>query len=345
MDQPSRLRMQAAFNYTEPDKIPLVYHPSPAGLFVHGEKLLELFNQYPSDNPIVFDKVPVVGPECYDSNGDYHELIKDDWGTVWEYRIFGIAGHPKSYPISSWDEALEKLVFPPIADVGSRVFNRDKQMGEENKSKYFVFNGWISLFEKICGFRPFDEVLMDLYSNNKALLAFLDKLTEYWLSVIDYYAEIGTDVYVFGDDWGMQNATIVDPVMFKEIYKPLYKKLFDRVKFYGGLPFLHCCGYMGKILDEFIDLGVRGLWPQLNLYYSDQEFIEKCRENRIAIYLHPDRQRLVPLGSPREIEKYICGLAERYHRMGGGGIFYVEIENDAPFENVKALFRSIDKYR
>ncbi len=33
------------------------------------------------------------------------------------------------------------------------------------------------------------------------------------------------------------------------------------------------------------------------------------------------------------------------HRLGGGGIFYVEIENDAPFGNVEALLTAIDEYR
>ena len=42
-----------------------------------------------------------------------------------------------------------------------------------------------------------------------------------------------------------------------------------------------------------------------------------------------------------EIQKY----ADRYHKLGGGGIFYVEIENDAPFENVRALIESMDRYR
>lgn len=345
MEQASRQRMLDAFNYTDPDKIPLVYHPSPAGLFVHGKKLLELFNQYPSDNPITFDKVPVVGPECYDSNGDYHELKTDEWGTGWEYRIFGIAGHPKTYPFSSWEEALEKYTFPPVAEVGSQVFNREKQMGTENMNKYLVFNGWISIFEKLHALRPFDEVLMDLFTNNESLFAFLDKMVEYWLSVIDYYAEVGTDVYVFGDDWGTQNSPMIAPEMFTESYKPLYKKLFNRVKEHGGLPFLHCCGYMGDILDDFIDLGVRGLWPQLNIYDNDQEFLEKLQANKIAMYLHPDRQRLMPLGTPKEIEAYVARLAERHHKLGGGGIFYVEIENDAPFENVKTLIESIDKYR
>ncbi|MCK4990790.1 MAG: hypothetical protein KAS29_09905, partial [Bacteroidales bacterium] len=62
-------------------------------------------------------------------------------------------------------------------------------------------------------------------------------------------------------------------------------------------------------------------------------------------YIHPDRQQLIPLGTPAEIEKAIANYAEKYHKIGGGAIFYVEIENDAPFENVKALVESIHKYR
>jgi len=46
-----------------------------------------------------------------------------------------------------------------------------------------------------------------------------------------------------------------------------------------------------------------------------------------------------------EIERSIANYAEKYHKIGGGAIFYVEIENDAPFENVKAMLESIDKYK
>ena len=73
--------------------------------------------------------------------------------------------------------------------------------------------------------------------------------------------------------------------------------------------------------------------------------VEKCRDHRVAIYIHPDRQRLVPLGTPAEIDATIRAYAERYHALGGGGIFYIEMENDAPFENVKALIEAVHRYR
>jgi len=61
--------------------------------------------------------------------------------------------------------------------------------------------------------------------------------------------------------------------------------------------------------------------------------------------LHLDRQNLIPKASPAEIEQAVKKYADIHKKLGGGAIFYVEIENDAPFENVEALIRSIDRYR
>ena len=57
-------------------------------------------------------------------------------------------------------------------------------------------------------------MLMDIVLLDENFLAFLDKLVEYWISVIDYYILTGTDVFVFGDDWGTMNSTLVSPDSF-----------------------------------------------------------------------------------------------------------------------------------
>ena len=87
------------------------------------------------------------------------------------------------------------------------------------------------------------------------------------------------------------------------------------------------------------------IWPQIRWFESDPARIAACWDRKVGLYVHPDRQRLIPLGTPEEI----CGEIRRYadlgRRLGGGVIFYVEIENDAPFENVKALLEAIDAFR
>lgn len=333
----SRQRMLDTFEFNAPDKIPVVYHPSTAGLYVHGKKLLDLFNEYPPDNPIAFDTIPSPPPETVDSKGKYHEFKIDGWGTEWEYLIYGIWGHPKKYPLKNWDEAVD-YQFPTLLPIDSVVL-------AEQQKEYLVFSGWVSIFEKLHALRPLDELLMDILTEKPALLIFIDRLVEYWLKAIDRMLDAGVDVIIFGDDWGTQNNNLIAPELFQSIFKPHYKRLMEPIHKARKKVFFHICGFLGSTFDDLIELGINGLWPQISLFESNPAYIEKCREHKVAIYIHPDRQYLIPNGSPKEIDKAIRGYAEKYHALGGGGIFYVEIENDAPFENIKALIESIDKWR
>lgn len=108
--------------------------------------------------------------------------------------------------------------------------------------------------------------------------------------------------------------------------------------------FFHSCGALGPILDELMDMGINGIWHQANRY-DEKEFVRKCYEKKVTAYLHPDRQNLVPFGTLEQIREQIRKYADIYHRIGGGGIFYIEIENDAPFENVKTLIESVHEFR
>lgn len=329
--------MLAAFAYDNPDRIPVVYHPSPAGLHVHGKKLLDLFNRYPPDNPVCFDSVPVPPAGTVNENGEYHEFATDEWGTEWEHRIFGVHGHPRRYPFPSWSAARD-YTFPPLPPIDAAGVARQRE-------QFLVFSGWVSIFEKLHALRPMDEVLMDIQVQDADLMAFLDRLVDYWIGAIEMMLAAGVDTIEFGDDWGTQSAPIIAPSLFREVFKPRYDKLMAPIRRANRMVFFHSCGFLGEIFDELLDLGVRGLWPQMAMFEAAPSHLRKCREHGVAIYIHPDRQRLIPMGTPREIEAKIRTYASTYHRLGGGGIFYIEIENDAPFENVTALLEAVHRHR
>jgi uroporphyrinogen decarboxylase len=335
----SRERMLATIRYESPDRIPVIYHPSPAGLHVHGEKLRELFCRYPPDNMISFDGIPTPPPGTIDELGQYHEIRRDEWGTTWEFLIFGLQGHPKEYPLASWSEG-KNFDFPPPPD--------REMLGKAGlpfrKTDYLEIAGWVSIFEKLHALRPIDQVLMDLATGDRDLIAFLDRLVWYWLDLIHYYIAEGVDVIQFGDDWGTQTGQLVSTGLFRKIFAPRYKVLFNAIRASGKHIFFHSCGRLQHILPEIIALGIDGLWPQISVY-EDDFLIDLCREHRFALYIHPDRQRLIPLGTPAEITARVQYYADRFHAIGGGGIFYIEIENDAPFENVKALIEAVHRYR
>jgi len=331
--------MLAAFDYSNPDRMPVYYHPSPAGIHVHGQKLLDLFNEYPPDNPITFDKIPRPAVDAVDDDGRYYEERTDDWGIRWAYRIFGIQGHATGYPFNSWAEGLT-YPLPPISDVGGIA----DIASAEPRGQYLLIDGWISLYQQLYALRPMEDVLVDMISEDPDMLAYLDRLTDFWHDVVDNLIARGIDVIMFGDDWATQSGPMVSPGIFRAHFKPRYQDLFDKIHAAGRRVFFHCCGKMGYVMDDLLGLGVDALWPQIGLY-DGKELANRCRDAKAAIFIHPDRQRLIPCGTPKEITEVIARYADRYHKLGGGGIFYVEVENDAPFENVEALITAIDRYR
>ena len=333
----SRQRMLDAITYNHPDRIPVIYHPSPAGLHVHGQKLLDLFNRYPPDNPVTFDHLPAPPPDAVDADGRYHEISMDDWGITWEYRIHGLWGHPKAYPLQSWAEGAS-YVFPPLP-------TPDRAELADLRREYLVFAGGVSVFERLHDLRPMGTALMDIATEDPHLIAFLDRLVDYWHEVIALWLDAGADVITVGDDWGTQTSSIISPDLFRRLFKPRYEALFAPIKRAGRRIMFHCCGYLGDVIEDMFDLGVDVLWPQIGLFEALPDIVQRCKAHGMTIYIHPDRQRLVPLGTPDEIRQAIRAYADRYHALGGGGLFYVEIENDAPFENVEALVEAIEEFR
>ncbi|NLG49931.1 MAG: hypothetical protein GX552_07470 [Chloroflexi bacterium] len=338
----SRQRMLDAFHFTQPDKMPVVYHPSPAGLLKHGQKLLDLFNAYPPDNPITFERVPQPPPGTVDAEGNYHEIRTDEWGTVWEHYIYGIWGIPKQYPFASW-QAARDYAMPPVPTIGSPAFHEEKVRIAALKEQYMVFHGGISLLEKLQSLRPMEDVLLGALTDDQDFLAFLERLAARCQQEIAYSLALEADAISFGDDWGTQKSQLVSTTLFRRIFKPLYRELFAQIKQAGKKVFFHSCGRLEALFDELLDLGIDGYWPQITCYGED--FPQVCKQHGVAIYIHPDRQRLIPLGTPQEIDDAIHRYADIYHALGGGGIFYVEIENDAPFENVQALVEAVHRYR
>ena len=330
----ARERMLAAIEFRQPDRIPIFYHPSEAGLHVHGQKLLDLFKQIPGDNGQEFHELPRLPEGTVDDQGQYHEFRRDEWGTLWEFLIFGIQGHPREYPISDWAAARDYSL-PKLPET--------QKVPDEFRNNYCVFGGRGTIFEKPSALRPFDEVMMDFFEENPDLLAFDDRLVDYYNEINRRELENGVDVFCFGDDYGTQIGSIFPPKLFERIFVPRYQKMFAPIQQAGKKILFHCCGKIDAIADSIFDLGIDVFWPQLSLYGRNEKFLDHCAERHVALLLHPDRQYLIPRGKPMEIRSWVRDMTERYRY--GGGIFYVEMENDAPWENVKALLEAIAEYR
>ena len=339
-----RDRVLAALDFQPPDIVPLEYHASPSGSFEHGERLHQLWEHHPQDFGLT-SAFPHARPESrwVDANGRYCEIRRDEWGVVWEHLIFGAAGHPLERPLDDWSN-LARYQLPPDPEMSGPDFEREKARAALHEKKYFHKSGWINLFEVLIAVRRFEDVLMDIASDTAEINRLADLITGYQLKRVHYLLARGVDAIQFGDDFSTQVDLMMSLRTWKKFFKPRFELLMKPVHAAGKKVFFHTCGCGLRLLEDFADLGVHAIWPQLDVY-DQPDLARRCHEAKIAIEIHPNRGELMIRSTPAQVRSAVLKLVDIFSMAEGGSWFYVEIDSGFPFENVQALIETIGELR
>ncbi|MHB0857257.1 MAG: uroporphyrinogen decarboxylase family protein [Anaerolineae bacterium] len=340
-----RDRVLAAIAYRAPDVIPLQIHSSPGGLFEHGRKLLDLMHTCGHDfgDTTRFALPAAPEPGDWDADGRYHAFRTDEWGTGWEYRIYGIWGHRVHYPLQDLS-ALDAYRAPAPPPSAGAEFEAARAEAAVHKERYFLVGGGGLLFEQLQSLRAFDDVLVEIATDAPEINRIADLIAEYQAGCVQRALALDVDAVSFGDDFGTQQSCLLSPRAWRRFFKPRYQQLFEPVRRAGKAIFFHSCGQIGELLPDFADLGVTAIWPQLPVF-DLPDLAWRCRDLGLAVQLHPDRGELMQRGTPEEIRGYILRLCETFDTAGGGSWLYLEVDPGFPFENVRALFETAMELR
>ena len=340
----SRERAFASIQFNSPDRIPTMHMYLPAALCQHKDALRQIWAKYPQDfGDLTNDPAPAIDPKCFREDGSYYARETDDWGVVWDCRIPKIMGHPVKRPLDDISKlATYRAPLPP--STYGKEFEAELHRANQHKKKSYLRNGWISIFEVMHAVRRFEDVLMDIYDDTAEINRLADLITEYMLKKVEYYLALGVDGVQFGDDFGTQQSLLVDLDTWRRFFKPRYARLTEPIRKAGKHVFFHSCGYTLELLDDFADLGVNVFWPQLNA--NDNSILaRRCREYRICMMLHMDRQYLLPFGTTEEIDLAVQEKLQLFADPSSGVILYGEIDNDFPLANIIALYEAFEKHR
>jgi len=339
-----RERVRAALAFRPVDAVPLLVHPSPGGLFEHGQKLLDLMRACGHDfDDLSSVRLPEVPAADFDPDGRYHRIAADEWGTTWEYRIFGIWGHRIGYPLADLSR-LETWRPPPIVRLAGEELSRARAAGEAHRRTYFHLAANVSLFETMQSLRPFDDVLVDIAQDAPGINRLADLLMEYHSVMIDNALAAGADAIAVFDDYGTQQAPMMSPKAWRRFFAPRYRALFGPVVKAGKGVFFHSCGCVGPLLEDFRGVGATAVWPQLPLF-DLRELARRCRALGLAVQMQPDRGELMQRRGPREVRDHVRRLADAFETLSGGSWLHIEIDPGFPWENVRALFETAMELR
>ena len=339
-----RERVKAAMRYQAVDKVPLQYLYTPVGFYEHGEKLNDIYEKHPGDfQPFSRQPIPKLSSEDFDSEGRYHSFIRDEWGTLWEYRIFGIAGIPYEYPLAD-AKAIDSYFPPPIPAQSEDERAQAKINMAAHKEQYYGLYNVGSLFERLRQLRPDNDVLMDMALGEPALDLLADRITEHVSELILRAIDCGADGISFGDDYGTERAMLISPELWRRFFKPRLQGLFAPAVSAGLDILFHSCGQITDILEDLRQLGVTAIWPQLPAY-DMEDLAARCRSLNMAVAVHTDRAVTMTSGTPQQVRDLVKREFEVFRMMDGGAWFYVETDNGFPYENVEAILETIALWR
>lgn len=183
-----------------------------------------------------------------------------EWGFEWDHIDKGLAmGQAKEAMIKTWDN-LKNFKAPNPNDLSrfDKIKNTREKLGD---GKYYKANFSLSGFAVMTLLRGFTEMMEDLYLEREYVEELADIVFGFEEEIIKKVKDFGYDAIGLADDWGTQQSLFISPNMWREIFKPRYKKQIELAHQYGLDVYLHSCGYIYDIIPDLIEIGLDILNP------------------------------------------------------------------------------------
>jgi len=239
----------------------------------------------------------------------------DEWGSCWKRLGSTLLGEVQNIVLEDYGK-LHELKIPDISQPSrwKTIENLSAYRGD-----FYVLASGESLYFRATFLRGSENIWADIYENPEGLCALVDILCDYNIELVRKFASYGADGYFMLDDWGLQNTLQISPAKWREIWKPRYERIFSEARALGMDLFLHSCGYIVDILDDFIEIG-------LNAIHMDQhenmglELLGRRFREKINFFAPVDIQKTMCTGSIEEIRAYCREMARYFHTPKGGFI-------------------------
>jgi hypothetical protein len=234
----------------------------------------------------------------------------DQWGVRWE-KI-----HDVSHPLEDWDD-YPGYEFP---EINRELFPRDEIVACRREANTVIFGGaWpIVTFERYRTLRGFENSLTDPILYPDQFQELLERIVEYNLQQIDEWIEIGCDVIGFADDWGTDQQMLVNPELWREFYKPVYRRMCDRIHEGDAKTWMHSDGAIAAIIPDLVEVGLDILEPVQAECVDIDEISERYR-GRLVISGGLN-SRLVARGGYDSVRGHVEEVVDLFRGFSGGMI-------------------------
>jgi len=361
----SRERVALALAHKEPDRAPVDYWATgeiTGKLLKHlglatTEQLLERYDvdfRY-IDGPRYIGPEPVVRADG---------TVEDHWGVPRVRVNVGAGENAGSYmeavnfPLAGATSVDEIRNYPkwPSPDWFDYAQVREQVAAARATGRVVVFMGdrlnRCAQLKPAMYLRGVEQILLDLVDEPDIAEHLLRRVAEFYLEYARRTLEAaggGIDIFMTGDDFGMQTGLLISPDMWRRFLGPGFKAFVDLGKRYGCKMAHHSCGSIKPIIPDLIECGLDILNPiQPEAHDMAGADLKRLFGDRLCFHGSISIQRTLPFGTADDVR---AEVRDRFKSLGPGGGFIFctahNIQADTPIENAEALFaayRDIGRY-
>ena len=145
-------------------------------------------------------------------------------------------------------------------------------------------------FEQLQFIRKTENLYMDLLDIPEGMKKFMDKMHAFYCELLEEWAKTKVDALTFMDDWGSQRSLLINPAIWREIFKPMYRDYIEIAKRHGKKIFMHSDGFILDILPDLAEMGLDAVNSQI--FCMGLDALEPLA-GKITFWGEIDRQHLL----------------------------------------------------
>ncbi len=267
----------------------------------------------------------------------------DEWNCRWKTTDADEVGaNSIDHPYPSIDKALAaKIPDPCIAERLEPI----RKAREEHSRDFIWAQIWLGPWETARAMLGTEESLTAIYTERVKAVRFFHRVFEHFALLIANICTLDVDMVGIGDDWGIERSLLIDPSVWVEVFKPLYRSIFSEIRKADKISLFHCCGCAEALYPHMIDIGVDVLHP-LQPGPVDIDRVGKEYRGKVTFFGGLDTRVLLEKSTPKQVEQEVDHVIKTLGTPEGGLVVGASttILSGTPIENVEAIFRRTRTY-
>ena len=327
----------ATLDFQRPERVPRQIWSLPWAQSHYGSEYDRLLADFPPDitgAPEKLAKPTIARGDAY-KRGTY----VDEWGAIFTQAADGFIGEVKEPIVTdgTWEDT-SRVHFP----AERLTFDRDAVKAYCEATDTFVLSPNLARpFERLQFLRSTEELYVDIMMMPDGLKRFISRMHAFCCDLVEAWAHTDVDGIMFMDDWGAQQALLINPEIWRMVFMPLYRDYIDIAHTHGKRAFMHSDGHILAIYPDLIERGLDALNSQLFCMGFDAL---SQYAGRITFWGEIDRQHLLVDASEEEVRAAVRDVHAHLNR-DGGCIAQCEFGAGARIENVRAVFDEWNRVR